>query len=233
VPWTAPYLSVLEQALALLSQEERAFLARIPIAREHAYPEEPGSGDQHRAQARYLRVGGQARIELYDTMLDADQTSFCGVPESPRPTSVCNLLHEVGHALADLVHASMLGDLATGRTSLRGQIEPLLAREAEQGPDAPITPEEYESVLQGAQRLHSTHVRLAQLDDHGPVLRAYRRARSQRKGPTPYGGTSLHESFADAFALGGADPAALRRVDEGAYYFFQREGHLHALGDSD
>lgn len=225
-PWSAPYYAALGHALAMLSQEELAFLARIPIAREHAIPE---TEVEHRTQARYLRVGGQARIELYDQMLTADETTFCGTVEKPRPSSACVLLHEIGHALADAANTSALAELATARTSLRAELAPLLRREAEQGPEALVSDAELRAVVDGVEHVEASAERVHRMGEHGPVLRRYRRARSVRKGPTPYGAHSLAESFAEAFALFRSDPEALQRIDPGAHAWFQREGHLHAL----
>ena len=227
-PWSAPYYAALGHALALLSQEELAFLARIPIAREHALPDTEAD---HRTQARYLRVAGQARIELYDVMISADETSFCGTVEQPRPSSVCVLLHEIGHALADAANAAALAELATARTSLRAELAPLLRREAEQGPEALVSDAEVQAVVDGVQHVEASAERVYRMGTNGPVLRRYRRARSIRKGPTPYGARSLAESFAEAFALFRSDPAALQRIDPGAHAWFQREGHLHALAE--
>lgn len=226
--WSAPYYAALDQALALLSREELAFLARIPIAREHAMAE---AETEHRTQARYLRVGGQARIELYDLMVATDDTTFCGTVDAPRPSSVCVLLHEIGHALADTSNTSALDDLATARSSLQADLEPLRQRVSQQGPDAPVSAGEVNSLVHGVERLYATHERVQHLGKRGPVLGQYRWARSVRKGPTPYGATDLAESFAEAFALFRSDPEALLRIDPGAHAFFLHERHLHALSD--
>ena len=229
-PWSAPYYAALDQALVLLSGEELAFLAKIPIAREHAMAE---AEKDHRTQARYLRVGGQARIELYDQMVAADETTFCGSVEQPRPSSVCVLLHEIGHALADTANAAALGEMATARSSLQADLEPLLQREAAQGAEAWVSAAEVQSLNSGVARLQDSHDRVQRIGDRGPVLRHYRRARSFRNGPTPYGASDLAESFAEAFMLFRSDPAALLRIDPGAHAWFLQERHLRALSDSE
>ena len=229
-PWSAPYYAALDQALALLSGEELAFLAKIPIAREHAIAE---TEKDHRTQARYLRVGGRARIELYDQMVADDATTFCGSVEQPRPSSVCVLLHEIGHALADTASAAALGEQATARNSLQAALAPLLQRETEQGSEAPVSAAEVQSLVSGVARLEASQDRVLRLGNRGPVLRHYRRARSIRNGPTPYGARDLDESFAEAFMLFRSDPAALLRIDPGAHSWFLQERHLRALSDSE
>ena len=61
------------------------------------------------------------------------------------------------------------------------------------------------------------------------MLAAYRAARGPDKGPTPYGRSSLGESFAESFALYKADPGALRRIYPGLYEWFATGQHMQAL----
>ena len=92
-------------------------------------------------------------------------------------------------------------------------------------------PTEYNALDDKYARFERGLERASDMGRTRPVLRAYRSARDHAKGPTPYGRTSLSESFAEAFALFRADPAALRRVDPGAFAWFESGGHLRALAD--
>ena len=60
----------------------------------------------------------------------------------------------------------------------------------------------------------------------GPVLSAYKRVKGKSRGPTPYGTTSLAESFAESFALYRVDPNALRRVMPKVYRWFKSGDHI-------
>jgi hypothetical protein len=59
-----------------------------------------------------------------------------------------------------------------------------------------------------------------------PLLAAFAALPGAGKGPTPYGRTSLDESFAESYALFVADPAALQRVAPEIHGWFATGGHL-------
>jgi len=65
------------------------------------------------------------------------------------------------------------------------------------------------------------------LGRHGPVMDSWAAVRSG-PGPASYGARSLHESFAEAYALSRLDPAALQRAMPGAAEWFAAGGHLAA-----
>ena len=69
--------------------------------------------------------------------------------------------------------------------------------------------------------------RYRRIQRRGPVIRAYRKALVGRRGPTRYGRTSIHESFAESFALYRGDPAALQRILPRVYRWFEQGGHLN------
>lgn len=69
--------------------------------------------------------------------------------------------------------------------------------------------------------------------DDSSVLAAYKAVRGKLRGPTPYGATSLSESFAESFALFRADPEALSRVAPRVHEWFLRGGHLTAQQHSE
>ena len=61
------------------------------------------------------------------------------------------------------------------------------------------------------------------------VLKGYRKARGAGRGPTPYGRTSLTESFAESFALYHLDPKALARWNNEVFRWFESGGHREHL----
>jgi hypothetical protein len=60
----------------------------------------------------------------------------------------------------------------------------------------------------------------------GPIIEAFQRHRSFIQGPTIYGDTSIHESFAESYALFKLDPDALIRIDPKLYTWFTSNQHL-------
>lgn len=230
VQWTPEYLAVLAQALALLGPEERAFLASVPIVREHK-----PSGVfikpqfQQHVMALFTHTYGVARIELYDTLLDDDQRLFVGSPDAPLQRSVMYVLHEFGHVIATASHVSVLRDLTKSIDKYYDRIDELAEKNSAPDGTIRVTPEEDADLDNKLWDIETSFDRLERMGRSGPVIAAYRGVRG--KGPTPYGAVSLHESFAEAFALFRADPEALRRVDPTTYHWFERGAHMKALSE--
>jgi hypothetical protein len=88
---------------------------------------------------------------------------------------------------------------------------------------------EVDEFLDKIHRVEVTAHRVQRVGGEGPVIRAFRRARGQSRGPTRYSEDDIEESFADSFALFRADPEALRRIDPEAFAWFSQQGHLAAL----
>jgi hypothetical protein len=63
----------------------------------------------------------------------------------------------------------------------------------------------------------------------GALLEAFAALDGAGVGPTPYGASNMHESFADAFALYKLDPAALERFSPEMHAWFAAGGHLAHL----
>ncbi len=59
-----------------------------------------------------------------------------------------------------------------------------------------------------------------------PLLAAFAELPGAKKGPTPYGRTTMDESFAEAFALFKVDPDALRRISPEMVAWFVAGEHL-------
>lgn len=226
VRWTPAYLAVLDRALSLLSSEEKAFVSRILFVREHRSREPDAS--QFSTLAFYTRGAGAARIELYDNLIVADRYMFVGPPQSPLPASVRLVLHEIGHALADASYAAAQRDLMAAVSEYQTDENKLSKWIETREGDAP-TVAEVDEFLDKIHRVEVSVHRIKHVGAEGPVIRAFRRARGQSRGPTRYGEDDIEESFAECFALFRADPDALRRIDPDAFAWFSAQGHLSSL----
>jgi len=235
--WKPLELYSLEKALSLLTKEERAVLSGVAFVRKQR-ADNGGNGlsadmlwglYQGRVDER-----DQREIHLYDTKGNHDVSIFIGEPSRPYPITTMCLLHEIGHAIADYARARAVyvhsqdhlahKNLVTAWNSLveAGQLTAEKASEL-QGELAVLKANEACSSarLEATEKLYDKNF--------GPVYAVYREIRRNGKGPTPYGRTSIKESFADAFALYKADPAALRRIDPNVYSWFTEGGHIRAL----
>jgi len=61
------------------------------------------------------------------------------------------------------------------------------------------------------------------------VLKSFRKARGTSRGPTPYGRSTVVESFAECFALYHLDPQGLARWDRDVFRWFDAGGHRKHL----
>ncbi len=226
VRWSPAYLEVLDRALALLSSEEKAFVSRILFVREHKSREPENQGLA--VMALYSRAGGAGRIELYDNLIAADRYMFIGQPHAPQPASVRAILHEVGHALADVSYTAAQRDLIDAVNAYQSDEKKLSKWIESREGDVP-SEEEVGEFLDKIHRVEVTTHRVRHVGPEGPVIRAFRRARGSGRGPTLYSEDDIEESFADSFALFRADPEALRRIDADALAWFASQGHLSAL----
>ena len=189
---------------------------------------------------------------VYDRAFAGDRYGFFGAVSSPRPASASTILHEVGHALADWPARQAWEQVATQqrrqksvykeyrsayRSYRRGYSSYRLAvssgrRDVIKKRERSMKKREAEAEAL-ARRLRSVQAELKKLNrsyrriqKRSPVIREYRRALAGQRGPTRYGRTSIHESFAESFALYRGDPVALKRILPGVYRWFQKGGHI-------
>ncbi len=244
--WSATELGIVAQALALLSRAELDGLKGLDFVRTPAWI----GGARHAGRYRKDRRG--ARILVFDRAFAGDRYGFFGSVSQPRPASVNTLLHEAGHALADwparrawqrvqvqqsrqkrvykeyravyrdyrraysryrLAFSSGNRQLSAKRERVMKKLEAEVAR----GSAA------LKAIQAEQKKLNRAYRRIQR---RSPVLRAYRRALAGRRGPTRYGRTSIHESFAESFALYRGDPQALQRILPKVHLWFERGGHL-------
>ncbi|MBJ93019.1 MAG: hypothetical protein CMP23_00940 [Rickettsiales bacterium] len=244
--WRSGELAVVAASLARLSAAERQAVEGLVLVRAPAWP----GGRRH--AGRYRKDSRGARILVYDRAFEGDRHGFLGSPQRPSPASMSTLLHELGHAVADFparlawqavdrqqalqkrvykdyrqsyrryrsAYRGYRAALASGRRSLIQEREQTLLDRQQQT-------ERLAGRLKRVQREQRKLARqYRKVQRFSPVLRSYRKALAGRRGPTRYGRTSLHESFAESFALYRGDPQALHRVLPAVFQWFEEGGHL-------
>ncbi len=245
--WKREELGVVKDSLSLLSGKERRAVRGLDFVRAPAWR----GGARHAGRCRRYRRG--VRMMVYDRAFAGDRYGFFGSVRSPRPASFSTILHEVGHALADwparqawdevdrkqrrqkrvykeykkayrsyrAAYSAYRASVPSGRRELIAKREQAMKkRQAE----AEALGKRLRSVQDEQRRLNHRYRRIQR---RGPVIRAYRKALVGRRGPTRYGRTSIHESFAESFALYRGDPAALQRILPRVYRWFEQGGHLN------
>jgi hypothetical protein len=103
--WTADALWLVDQALALLTAEERAAIGPLRFRRRadpEASPMFYDDGQRRDSpQPAQLRLDAQgACVDLFDSALDGWRATFVGTPPDPHAPQLLLLAHELGHAVA-------------------------------------------------------------------------------------------------------------------------------------
>lgn len=239
--WDAYARYALDLALARLDRAEGEVVRDMPFIRERAAK---GSGDRG---AQYTQENCRAHVSVYDRAFAARGVQFIGPAAKPLPGPVMALLHEVGHAIHNrpgrlafchyewLVEdrnrrAAKLGERIDAFNALvsRANAGDAKARAEVQRLKGSIGDEQAAvAALDG--RIEEAFAEARRMTRGGPVIDAYLAAVGSGASPTDYGRQSETESFAEAFALFRADPAALRRALPEAHAFFARGGHIEAI----
>jgi len=244
--WSATELGVVDQALSLLSKAELGGVKGLEFVRTPAWI---GSA---RHAGRYKKDRRGARILVFDRAFAGDRYGFFGSVAEPRPASINTVLHEAGHALADwparrawrqvdkqqrrqkrvyreykAAYSSYRKAYRSYRAAFSRGDRRLIAKRERVMKQREAHAEELSVGLKAVQaeqkRLARSYRRIQR---HSPVLKEYRKALAGRRGPTAYGRSSIHESFAESFALYRGDPQALRRILPRISEWFERGGHL-------
>ena len=199
--WDATALSVVGQALALLSKEDLALIKGVPFFRSKTHP---------RQRAVYTRGNEAPRVELFDSAFQLDDESFMGPVTAPLPDSVGVLLHELGHAIVDV----RLREL-----SMKGRAEVAKAKQLKEAKDPKMNAQ-----IDVANALTNG---LNGLDDANKKAggrlaeREFAATLAPAKSPTTYGAKNAGENFAECYRLYRADPEALARVSPDALRWFE------------
>lgn len=240
--WEGRSLAAVQVALEALSDAERALLTDLSWIRTTAEATgegAPGPGWRH--AAAYQSGGSDHSIQLYSA--PSEQPShFCGPLDAPQHPAVHTLLHEVAHAIADAPRRSAQAAIDERRRTLDAEATRLnqenedirRAIDAENAAPTDAGRAAIESRIRAHDRAQATYGdAIAELRRDRAELDTLERAvdrawdaRFGHRGPTPYGRSDAHESYAEAFALHKLDPAALDRTTPGANTWFAEGHHL-------
>ena len=214
--WSKRALRSINLALSALSSKELKLIKGIPFLRKQ-------SGSASNQAALYVQEGNcDAFIHVYNLAIKSERYTFAGEAHSALPATVLPVLHEIGHALHNypgralqctyLKKVKRYNELVDRYNAGRGD------RKADQAKLSRLDRE-----------IKKIKPKMDRWRERGPVLSAYARVKGASKGPTPYGESSLQESFAESFALFRVDPKALKRVFPKVYTWFRKGGHLKAI----
>jgi hypothetical protein len=240
--WNDREQAALALALQTLSPQERAVLKDIPFVRT--------SGTQrNREGGRYHQENCDGTIHVYDRAFSSGNFQFVGQPRKPMPAAMMTILHEIGHALhsapgrqAICQHEGLVDRRNQRAQELNAAVleyNRLVSRLRKGDQSSKIvtslerTKDKIERLKHSVEQMDVRILRLAdravELMEKGPIITAYANVLDGSTGPTRYGESSIHESFAEAFALFRADPRALRRTMPNVFRWFHEKGHTRAL----
>jgi hypothetical protein len=230
-PWDPRARTLLDRALARLSDRERALVVDVAFHRVPSAPQ-----DQRGA---YTVDERGPRIEVYDALFE-DPTHFAGTPEDAHPTGVRVLLHELAHAIADAPARRTFRELDAAEAALRQSTARYNALQEAAGADA--TEEQRAAIADADEAVRTDYARyqlltfdadkavMQRLRGQSPAVAGLTRVLGQTPAPTAYGRTNATEAFAECFSLFRIDPAALRRTAPAALAWFEADGHLPTAG---
>jgi hypothetical protein len=242
VPWSPRERGALGISLGLLTSSELAYLRGLPFRRD--------AGVKADTHAGYYVVGEDAEgglVVLLDRAFELDGTSFVGTPGRAYPSSIAVILHEMAHAIArldlDRLHsiyerdrlayneaipiANRYVDALNERYALANRLDSRQRSRLERDI----------RTLEKAHRKNKALLRKAKrrladlerrLERPSPMEDAYGELPGARRGPTPYGSTSVAEGFAEAFSLYHLDPESIRRISPQVHDWFAAGHHLSA-----
>ncbi len=236
--WTEPELKVLEASLASLEPKELRALRGVDIVRQGLSPRPFGAG-------LYKVDRRGARILIYDRAFRGP-----GKGSSRKPNRT--IVHEVGHAIShkpvrdaqrkarrdvnaanaavDAYNAQVRRTNAAARRFNRSQkASDRKTVDRERRKLRPLG-ERKDALMKVAQASNRTtrqlHRRHRSPTPRGGLLKEYRQQLRGKRGPTPYGRTSLQESFAESFSLHHCDPSALKKKLPRVAEWFRARGHV-------
>lgn len=243
--WDGRSYSVVHQALSLLSKEELALLRGLPFRRAK-------KDGIHRA--KYERGDATNCVFVYDATFLFENELFIGAPQAPRAEAVSVIIHELGHALADvrfrekgLISKAAAEEYKLHQPDVDAAAKAFNDKAAELGPtptakgaaelkalaDAHAKAKaETEKRFKEADRLVKQMLANDRLNAQGgrPAEKALAGAVNPKLSPTSYGRTNVREHFAECFNIFKNDPAALRRISAAATDWFAAGSHVSTAG---
>lgn len=226
--WTAFPLALLDDALSRLSAGELEALRGLPFDRRPTMTDDAGNSIRPNVSAAFFADPAGPRVEVYDAAV-APTNHFVGEPDAPRPDSTRVILHEVGHAVARIVHVRALVEAGRLRPVWRDLRRRWEAARADPTVDAATRSERAGKLAEDAETVRVAIDKLVALSDPKKETAseaALARLLGKDGSPTAYGRTSPRESFAECFALYHTDRAALVRAAPKAVAFFDEGRHI-------
>ena len=205
--WSRQQLNILGDALGFLSNQEALLLKDTLFKREVHSPSGSESG-------LYEFEGGKQTITIFDSGFQGIENGFVGTINNPKSTAHHVIIHEIGHLLANRPIVQYQRTLNSTIDEYNALVHIVNAGQSDQ-----------QSNLENLQQEISRQ-RANPITRPGPVIQDFQRHRSFTKGPTTYGDTSIHEAFAESYALFKLDPTALNRIDPTLYTWFASNQHL-------
>ncbi len=244
-PWDGRAYSVVHQALSLLSKEELALLRGLPFRRAK-------KDGVHRA--KYERGDATNCVFVYDAAFLFADEMFTGTPQAPRADAVAVIIHELGHALADvrfrergLISKAAAAEYKRLQPEVDAAVKAFNDKAIELGPKP--TPKgmaelkaleqtytklraETDTRFKEADRLVKQMLANDRLNAQGgrPAEKALASVLNPRQSPTSYGKSNVKEHFAECFNIYKNDPAALRRISAAAADWFAAGAHVSGAG---
>lgn len=238
--WDGVGYSVVHQALSLLTREELALVGGLKFRRVKA--------DGVHA-AKYERGDTSNWINVYDAAFVSINELFIGTVAAPRVLSLYVLLHELGHALADvrfrqkgLLSKAAADEYQRHQPDVDAAIAAFNDRAKALGPtpnakgvaelktlDAAVAraKADLDARFKEADRLVKQMLASDRANAKGrPVELAFATVMEPKKSPTAYGKSSAKEHFAECFSIFKNDPDALRRVSAVAADWFAGGTHV-------
>ena len=242
--WDGASYSLVQQALSSLTTDELAMVGGLRYRRVKA-------NGVHAAM--YERGDTSNWVNVYDVAFVSNKELFTGPVTAPRPQGLITLIHELGHALADVrfrekgvrskaaadAYALHRGDadVATARFNERAKAlgpNPTAKGAAElKALDAALTTlvAENDARFKEADRLVKQLLANDKANAKGrPVELAFAAILDPKQSPTAYGKKSAKEHFAECFTVFRNDPDALRRISAAAADWFAAGTHVGIAG---
>lgn len=245
--YSAQDLAIVDKALALLDDDEKAYLKNVPFVRVKAPVGSVARMHGRQVmQALYVLDDKGPRVEVYDALQLIDDKSFSGPLHAPLPYSVGVVLHEALHAIAKdslvqwrkvlddekAAYEAMLAERKTLKADYDVKKAAFDKDRTQANKDAVETVIKQLNALskkaQAAGKAYSKHMSKLNRGSSSatPLEKAFTRVVRQNDAVTVYGRTSPGESIAEAFKLFKVDPDALKRIAPKAFSFFADGKHL-------
>lgn len=212
--WKQKALNILADAFTYLSPKEQQYFTDVRFIRESV-----GEASQSGLYHFEVRNGVvEQSITIFDSAFHGMKHSFCGSITEPKSAAHVVIIHEMGHLIANRpivefeLRYNQLVDSYNAKVSAYNQH------------NTDQLEKEIQVLGKELELMQSNPVQRP-----GPIVEAFLTHRQFGEGPTEYGNTSVHEAFAESYALFKLDPEALQRIDPMVHQWFASGGYLQFL----